>query len=566
MSIEQILEGLNEGQREAVLCSNPKILCLAGAGTGKTHTMLSRIIKLIEIDKVAPSHILALTFTNAAAFEMKRRYQERCITKDQPEFRTFHAFCYSLLSSDPDIRKALGYTQVPEIIDEEAFKRIEELTKQLTGIKLSKSKLADVNLCSPKEALDHAAYHKMLKFQLQQQNAITFDILAKSVSDLFIQYEQIAPTLYTPNALTYKYREKYEYIFVDEFQDTDPLQYKFVMSFENSNKFVVGDAQQALYGFRGADSSLIKRLAGDPTWRKVRLNLNYRSTPRICTYANAIAESYADEKYYVPLVANNDAEDGQQVIRYSLPWDSFGASNEPIEWLVEHLDEFDGTSAVLFRTNAEVQNCVERLTAANISVTTKNSKIDTARILLKCAVDGQYLIDWLSTFLNARDYGLYIREFYMQEMNSADNFDKVQKFVDRFSTNTIIQQYATTVMNLRKVLLSDKNPADRLSEALELLNCDGLHAEPSGDLPQVLWLDLKDTLDAVVEEGIYVGTIHSVKGLEYDNVFLLGVGGRSFKLKSEEDYNIYYVGVTRAKKQLHIWSAESKMYGGAING
>lgn len=561
MIIEQILEGLNEGQREAVLCSNPKILCLAGAGTGKTHTMLSRIIKLIEVDRVIPSHILALTFTNTAAFEMKRRYQERCITKDQPEFRTFHAFCYSLLSSDPDIRKALGYTQVPEIIDEEAFKRLEVLTRQLTGIKLSANKLADIRLCSPKEKLDHIAYHKMLKFQLQQHNAITFDILAKSVSDLFIQDDQLGST-----SLTRKYKDKYEHIFVDEFQDTDPLQYEFVMSFRNSSKFVVGDAQQALYGFRGADSGLIKRLAGDPTWRKVKLNLNYRSTPRICTYANAIAESYADEKYYVPLVANNDAEDGKQVIRHSLPWDSFGASNEPIEWLIDHLEEFDGTSAVLFRTNAEVQNCVERLTSANISVTTKNSKIDTARILLKCTVDGQYLIDWLSTFLNARDYGLYIREFYMQETNSADNFDKVQKFVDRFVANTIIQQYATVVMNLRKVLLSDKNPADRLSEALELLNCAELHAEPSGDLPQVLWLDLKDVLDAVVEDGIYVGTIHSVKGLEYDNVFLLGVSGRSFKLKSDEDYNIYYVGVTRAKKQLHIWSAESKMYGGAING
>ena len=289
-----VLSGLNSGQQAAVLSDSKKLLCLAGAGTGKTHTMMARISKLIAVDQVDPASILALTFTNAAAFEMKERFMKNHPGVRSPEFRTFHSFCYSLLAMDLRVRAALQYTSVPEIIEASDMKQITTTVKEQLGIKLSDSILWGTgNTISEKKTID--LYQKAVANALRRQNVITFDLLSQKVCDLFV----------TNSDLVKKYKDRYQYIFVDEFQDTDRTQYDFVMSFEDSYKFVVGDALQALYGFRGADSSLIKQISRDPEWEKVRLSQNYRSTVQICEYANNMSH-YAVDEYRVALEASRE--------------------------------------------------------------------------------------------------------------------------------------------------------------------------------------------------------------------------------------------------------------------
>lgn len=225
---------LNEQQQAVVDSTADRLLVLAGAGAGKTHTMLERINKIVN-DGISPTSILVLTFTNAAAFEMRDRYKRSHTEKVLPEFRTFHSFCYHLLIVDKAIRDHLGYTQPPTVGDTSTIKRIETEAKMQCNIKLPQSKLSGEEPCtSLKEKQEYELYTKCVKKLMKQKNIITFDILAKEVSELFTE----------KNELSTKYKQRYKYIFVDEFQDTDPQQVKFVSSFAESKFYLCGDALQ----------------------------------------------------------------------------------------------------------------------------------------------------------------------------------------------------------------------------------------------------------------------------------------------------------------------------------
>jgi DNA helicase-2/ATP-dependent DNA helicase PcrA len=228
---------LNKAQQIAVDSESPKILCLAGAGTGKTRTLIERIVGLVNRG-VAPSSILALTFTNAAAFEMKERYREYVDSGESPEFRTFHSYCYDLMSKDIKVRNALGYTSMPSIADDYKQKRIESEALTQSGIRLSKTKISDPASLSMKEKKDYEILMKFRKRLMVKENLITFDELCQGVCKLFISKDPIVD----------KYRNMIKYLHVDEYQDTDKVQHNFVMSFSDSaNIFVVGDSLQSLY-------------------------------------------------------------------------------------------------------------------------------------------------------------------------------------------------------------------------------------------------------------------------------------------------------------------------------
>lgn len=228
------MSNLNEQQQAAVDSNADRILVLAGAGAGKTFTMLERINRLVE-EGTHPNNILVLTFTNKAAFDMRDRYRRSHTNKVIPEFRTFHSFCYHLLVMDKAIREHLGYTQPPTVGDAGTIKKIETEAKMQCGIKLSNAKLSGEVPCSNlKEKQELELYTKCVKKLMKQKNIITFDILAKEVSELFTENSD----------LTTRYKEKYKYIFVDEFQDTDPQQVKFISSFTNTKFYLCGDALQ----------------------------------------------------------------------------------------------------------------------------------------------------------------------------------------------------------------------------------------------------------------------------------------------------------------------------------
>ena len=338
---------LNEEQQAVVDSAASKILVLAGAGTGKTHCMLERINHLIDTG-VSATSMLVLTFTNAAALEMKTRFMNNQVKfrSIPPEFRTFHAFCYNLLGQDKAILRELGYTSLPSIITDEELEKIhKELILQLK-LHLSLKKLTSGSALNRQDKYELTIFNKAKDKTLKQKNLITFDLMCSQVCKLF---EADSPLVKT-------YKDRYKYIFVDEFQDTDPIQWNFVRSFiPESNIYVVGDTLQAIYSFRHADSTIIKDLARMVYWKCYKLSRNYRSTKQICDYANSYSKF---EESSVALVSDKE---GPAVTEKTYLYDAFDKPNAPqLNQIKEWLKTFEGSSAILCRTNMEIAKLQSR--------------------------------------------------------------------------------------------------------------------------------------------------------------------------------------------------------------
>ena len=366
--------GLNIAQERAVMSTAPRILCLAGAGTGKTYTMIARIKHLVD-QGVPPESILALTFTNAAAFEMKERFAKLTDSGRIPQFRTFHSFCYHLIATNSSVRMALGYSYIPKVAEPEDLKQIEKTCLLKLGIKQSYKSLSRSTDLRDQDMLK--VYNKAFGQEMKARGLITFDRLCYGVCEMFKDNK--------PYIM--KYKDQYEYIFVDEFQDTDPRQWEFVSSFSNSKLFIVGDALQAIYGFRGADSSIIKALSVDPEWEVIRLAQNYRSTGSICTYANGNSK-YADSDYRVDIVSERSLGQPVDVIPCKLRG-SWYLAPEAFDAVVDDWQKQSNCSgAILCRTNAEVEAVCEELTNRGIDFVSGKQN-DEAIHLLKSALDSK---------------------------------------------------------------------------------------------------------------------------------------------------------------------------------
>lgn len=535
------MNNLNESQRNAVECDDKKILCLAGAGTGKTYTLIHRISRLIDDNLCRGSNVLALTFTNAAAFEMQERFDRLhpAGIASQPEFRTFHAFCYSLLSKDIAIRQKLGYCDVPKICTDEDVKRIQTTVKLSYGIKLSQKLIDNPTKISSRDQFEYDIYKKALKREFINQNLISFDTLCREVCALFTQNDPV----------TDRYKRRYSYIMIDEFQDTDPTQWEFAKSFTDSNLFIVGDALQALYGFRGADSTIIKQLANDPTWTVIKLFDNYRSSAEICDFANNMSV-YADNAYRIALhsdrVENRTVccdcfEDGDRFHSVSV---------EMQQAVLNGLNKLTGTTAILCRQNREVTEISQYLTSNDIDVTLQRSNIEAVQ-LLKSARDLDYMVDWIASQLQAESYANWIRMTSLYpDMDRKEKLDLFEQFV---SQNVGARNLMRKVRVIRQMLKESSDPlVERGNQVFQYLKIrQRVEIEPH-DLSELADY-LVQSLEHTTESDIYVGTIHSSKGLEYDNVILLNVGGKSFSLSEEENLNCLYVGITRAKHVLKVY-------------
>ena len=535
---------LNESQLSAVNCNADKILCLAGAGTGKTTTMLERISHLVDTG-VNPSSILVLTFTNAAAFEMRDRYQRKHVSGLIPDFRTFHAFCYYVLSSSPMIRSYLGYTETPTIADDIDKKRILREAGTMTNIKSSLESLAKKENKSIKEQYEYEMLKKTADKLMKKKNSITFDHLCESICELFA----------VNSDLVRFYKDKYKYIFVDEFQDTDPVQFKFVKSFENAKLFVVGDALQSIYAFRGADSSIIKRLSTDPEWTTIKLFQNYRSPKTICDFANK--HSKHAEKSFRVTIESGKKEKGEPVVQIPIyEYMTYGqVDSKALEYCIKDVMIRKGSTAVLCRTNREVKAVQKAFDENNIKYRASKKTMDVQNIL-RSVGDNQHLIDWLSSYLNSDRYADYIRVCTLH--SEADRPYGIIEFLTDFGNSTAIAERWEVVKTIRRICKQkDVSVTNRCKDILEILGCSyiKLEAEKCTDIKESLEYILEAYQGAEELPGtdIYVGTIHSVKGLEFDNVYVLGVDESSFSLEGEENLNLYYVAITRAKKHLVVF-------------
>lgn len=524
---------LNKEQLQAVNSKSDRILCLAGAGAGKTATMLERISNLVS-NGVAPSSIMALTFTNAAAAEMRERYESKNVGKETPEFRTFHSFCYSIVCKDFNILTALGYEKVPMIASEEQEKAIEEKAKIQCKITLSKDKLEHRENLTKKEQFQVNLYDKAVNRLMRSANIITFDKLNSEVSDLFA----------ADNQSTKAYKDKYKYIFVDEFQDTDHHQIKFLNSFPHTDFYFCGDVLQEIYRFRGTSNEYIKILSNTPDWEKIKLFTNYRSTNQICEYANKFSSKYADSSYRIEM---QGIRDGDRVITKLVdgPSNYSSISQRDIKDVLNEVDKLQGTSAIICRTNKEVSAIISYFKSHDITFTTsKDTKIQK---LIDCALSDTYMLGLLASYLSTNKYGEYIR------LASQTKNPDLAWFLKVYGNVAQIKDDVKNVKLLKDIAFNNDTTNNRLDAIAKNFNIKNIQHTDRQYSGKELLQYLKEVITDIKSSELYVGTIHSVKGLEYDNVFVMNVGSYCFKLDSEEMKNLFYVAITRAKNHLFVY-------------
>jgi len=524
---------LNKEQQQAVNSESDRILCLAGAGAGKTFTMMERISKLVE-SGISPDSILALTFTNAAGAEMRERYESKHIGQKTPQFRTFHSFCYSIVCRDYAIRNALGYKTVPNITSESQEKEIIERAKAQCRICLSEDQLNHRDELTKKEKFQAELYDKAVYRLLRQDNLITFDKLNSEVADLFA----------ADPICTKPYKQQYKYIFVDEFQDTDGFQMKFLNSFPETHFFLVGDCLQNIYAFRGTSNEYIKIISNAPDWEKIKLFTNYRSTNQICEYANNFSKTYSEDSYRIEMKGTRD---GEKVITKIVDGPrGYSAINlNSIDDVLKEINNLSGNSAILCRSNKEIQEVTAYLKQKDIEYT--SSRDTQLSHILESSVSDTYMIGWLASHLTSDKYGEYIRL-------SINHTNDINWFLKTYGSNSKISKYADKIGKLREIAVDNKLVKEKIKEVESLIKIPNIEV-PDKELFGMEFLKyIKEAAQEIKSSEIYVGTIHSVKGLEYDNVFVMNANSYSFKIdKNEEMSNLFYVAVTRAKNRLFVY-------------
>ena len=346
------------------------------------------------------------------------------------------------------------------------------------------------------------------------------------------------------DSATQYYKNKYKYILVDEFQDTDFHQIKFLNSFPNTNFYFCGDCLQNIYSFRGTSNEYIKALSNAPDWEKIRLFTNYRSTNQICEYANNFSKKYADASYWIEMKGMRDGEKVKTILT-DPPAKYSSIHPNSINSVVNELETLSGTSAILCRTNKEVSAVSNYLKDLGLTFNTgKDTKIP---YLIACTLSDIYMIDWLASYLPANKYGEYIR------LSTQTKDPNLSWFLRLYGSNAQIKDDVRTITQLKDIANMHTPIADRIDAVAELLDIENI-AKPDQEYYGEDFLKyLKDTVSKTGMAELYVGTIHSVKGLEYDNVFVMNVGSYSFRLDTEEMKNLFYVAITRAKNRLYVY-------------
>lgn len=531
----------NPEQLEAINSNEDAILCLAAAGSGKTATLTARVARLVN-DGVDPTSILALTFTNAAALEMRERYSRLAgvstASNAMPEFRTFHSFCYNLIIHDKNIREKLGYEKVPQVCDDAEYTKIRKEVVLALGLKLTEEELKAGHSYNKEKQRQIELFNKGLKKELRSRNLITFDMMCYNVGELFVVNDET--TVY--------YKNKYKYIACDEFQDTDPRQFKFVSSFSNNTKFFcVGDCLQSIYSFRGCTNEYIKTLAKAPNWKLVKLYRNYRSTKQICDFANKFSR-YARDEYRIPMKSDREGDEVEIITGACASYDS-PVDQRHLNLLIKKIQENPRETAVLCRTNKEVRAVCDYLKSANIEYNRSTKETDILSIL-HSTLDNEYFKEYLTTLLDGPQYADYIRLSYNNKdadlrwfLTRFNNIDKIKKQVNKVVR---IRQIVTDASTSTQGKLHDIKKVLKIKESKEFDIEEGVSGRQLVEA-------LRDIVLEQEETSVYVGTIHSVKGLEYDTVYVMGVDDKLFQLGDEEMNNLFYVAITRPMNHLTIF-------------
>jgi DNA helicase II / ATP-dependent DNA helicase PcrA len=618
---EALLEGLNEPQREAVLHGEGPLLILAGAGSGKTRVLTHRIAHLVGTGAARPGEILAITFTNKAAGEMRQRVEALVGGRARAMWvMTFHSACARMLRSDA---QKLGYTRGFTIYDEQDSLRlvkacIEELDvdpKRFAprGIRRqisdAKNALLDAEAYRIKVSsffeLTAADVYEVYERRLHAANAMDFDDLLFRCVNLFELFPEARD----------RYRRAFRHVLVDEYQDTNRAQYRWLQLLceEHRNLAVVGDDDQAIYGFRGADiRNILEFERAFPDAHVVKLEQNYRSTETILDAANAViannrsrkAKSLWSELGQGDPVHVRELEDEHAEARFVV---------SEIERLVDEGGSRD-EMAVFYRTNAQSRVLEDMLVRYGVSYQVIGGTRFYERAEIKDA------LAYLTLLVNPADTVAFARIVNSPRRGIGDTSQgrilgyantlgepvwdvaaapesvpglaaPAVKAVGRFmSVMERLRERAEAgagVGDLLQEMLQETGYADALRaertieaqgrlENLEELVGVGREYDSAADegsveefLQQVALFSEQDSLKD--EQGLLtLMTLHNAKGLEFGTVFIIGLEDGVFPHMRaieagdlEEERRLCYVGITRAKRELYLTYARSRSLFGA---
>ncbi|MBD5487126.1 MAG: DNA helicase PcrA [Lachnospiraceae bacterium] len=618
-----IYDTLNDRQKQAVMQTEGPVLILAGAGSGKTRVLTHRVAYLIDKEGVNPYQIMAITFTNKAAGEMRERVDQIVgFGSEQIWVSTFHSTCVRILRRYID---RLGYDNNFTIYDtddqkgvmKEICKKLQIDTKTLkertilSAISSAKDELIDPVQYEMQNGFDYnggkiAKAYKEYQAVLHKNNALDFDDLIMKTVELFKADAQVL----------HNYQERFRYIMVDEYQDTNTAQFELIrlLADRYRNLCVVGDDDQSIYKFRGANiRNILDFEKVYPEARVIKLEQNYRSTQIVLDAANAVIKNNRGRK---DKALWTDKTEGNRIhLR------QFDTAYEEAEYIAgdvakkrrEGAAEY-GDCAVLYRTNAQARLLEERFIMEGVpydviggtnfyarreikDVLAYLKTIDNGRddVAVKRIINVPKRGIGMTTIVRVQEYADARQISFYDALCEADQImtigrsaSKLKPFVNMiqafrskqefYSLSELVKDILETTGYVKELEESDEeDAADRIENIDELISkvaaYEETHDEPtlSEFLEEVALVADIDRVDGE-DNRVLLMTLHSAKGLEFPHVYLAGLEDGIFPsymtimsddpMEVEEERRLAYVGITRAKDDLTITYAKQRMIRG----
>ena len=611
----ELYELLNNNQLEAASSFDGPIMVFAGAGSGKTRTLTYRVANMIE-SGISPYNILAITFTNKATNEMKARLYDVVGGKIKfATISTFHSLCARILRQEIEV---LGYRKDFEIIDEDD--QVEIIKDALEIANIDKKKF------TPKQMRKMINYHKCFNLKpvspIEQKVYNTYEQLMKELSkldfeDLLIKtYELFSKHL----DVLEKYRSRFQYILVDEFQDTNLIQYKIIklLALHHRNIFVVGDDDQSIYSFRGTNYENMQLFKRDfPEHKIIILDENYRSTQTILDGSNRLISNNKD-RHGKQLFSKRKGNESDVVVCTS------NDEKDEVDYVVSRIKEGIryhnkkySDFAILYRSSVISRNFELGMISNNIPYRIfggisylRRKEIKDMIAYFKFIINHDDVLSF-KRIVNepARGLGLktiqdllaLVKTYQLSIFDAIESFKSINKskyttllnfknmildFESKLETLSLTEMFEEILLttDYLSIYEDDDNFEDRKENLLEFKSI--LHAlENDGEISsnkeklmyafdEAILSDDKLQDQKQSNEGVTLSTVHSVKGLEFDTVFVVafenGIFPSYMSLEDdddgEEERRIAYVAVTRAKNKLYLSTAKKRMlYGNWSN-
>lgn len=591
---------MNQAQQKAVLHKDGPMLVLAGPGSGKTFVITERTKRLIEEEQIPQNQILVITFTKAAANEMKERFlAEISSGHTGVNFGTFHAVFFTILKHAYRFNvsniasEELRYTYLKEIIhrmeleyeDEKEF--LTDLISEISMVKGSKIELANYYSISCADEIFRAVYTEYNK-KLKNSNLIDFDDMLLLCYQLFVSRPDILAL----------WQKKYHYILVDEFQDINAVQYEIVkmLALPQNNLFIVGDDDQSIYRFRGAKPEIMLSFEKDyPECKKIVLDTNYRSTPNIIEAANQLI-AHNEKRFAKEIKANKPAGTDIQIKHF----DTLVQQNQALAEEIIKLSQL-GISlsqiAVLIRTTLGSGSLVHKLMEYNIPFSMRDNLPN---------VFDHWIANDIITYIKIAQ-GQTQRSLFLQIINRPKRYISRECFdTPEVDFEALKDYYEDKNWMLERIdqleydlaILSSMTPYAAINYIRRGIGYEDFLKEYANQR-KIRIEELFDTLDELQEsardyktfsqwfasmekykeelkqqilenkrqkkEGVLISTMHSAKGLEFQAVFIMDANEGITPHKKaalpadlEEERRLFYVAMTRAKERLSIFSAKER--------